>query len=48
LVHQNDFEKEIYEADVSLVDECKKQEEDKSIEDLELVDLDPIYTKANP
>jgi len=48
LVHQNDLEKEIYEADVSLVDEYEEEEEEIPIEDLELVDPDPTHTKANP
>jgi len=45
LVHKNDIEEEVYEADVSLVDEYEEEEEELPIKDLELVDLVDIQMK---
>jgi len=44
LVHYNDIKVEVYEADMSLVDEYEVEEEETSLEDLQLVD--PIGTQV--
>jgi len=46
LVHPNDLEEEIYEADPSLVEEYEEEEEKFPIEDLELVESIDIQVEA--